>query len=80
MIRILKTYLMMSFTVVNFLLTSQVRADEAPVQDMNFFLFLAESYVNENELITPLDLKEIEVSDVEKAQIETHNAEEEGRE
>lgn len=66
--------------MVNFLHTSQARAEEAPIQDMSFFLFLAESYVDENELITPLDLKEIEMDEMEKAPIETNNAEEEGHE
>lgn len=76
MIRTLKSYLMLSVAMANLIVTHQVRAEEPPVGDINFFLFLADSIVKENELITPVDLEEIEIDDSERALSETNNEEE----
>ena len=76
MIRALKPYLMMSFAMVSFLSAEHSQADEAPIQELDFFLFLADSIVKEGILITPLDLEDVEISDSEKALHETENKEE----
>ncbi|KZY30833.1 MULTISPECIES: hypothetical protein [unclassified Oleiphilus] len=57
--------------MANAFTTFQVRANEAPIQDMSFFLFLAETIVNGKELVTPIDLQQI--SDNELSNSKDHD-------
>jgi hypothetical protein len=62
--------------MVNVFLASQARAEEAPIQDMDFFLFLADSIIDEGQLVTPLDLQQIKLPNKNEIANETHDEEE----
>lgn len=69
----LKHYLMVNFAMANLLFANQVHAEEPPTQDMAFFLFLADSIVSEDELITPIDLHNVDVADENETDTEESN-------
>ncbi len=49
---------MMCLSAVSVMASLPVYADPDPLQDMEFFLFLAESETRDAELTTPVDLAE----------------------
>ncbi len=61
--------------MVNPFTASIVRAEDSPIHDMDFLLFLADSIINNDELTTPLDLQAIDIQEVDPDQAQTHQEE-----